>query len=75
MFINGIAEGSDLKLNVRINGENMEFDTKVIKAYQEPYQKDIYYIGCEPVLLNDKKVSFGRHIVRIFAQNVGQFSY
>ena len=49
MYINQLAEGSELELSVRGGKEFWKFPSKILHAYGSPY-KGFYYIGAEPVI-------------------------
>ncbi len=69
MTINGIAELSPVTLTVHIDGAKLEFETNVIQGYKEPYKRNAFCMGVEPLKKDGKIVSFGNHPVSIVAKN------
>ncbi|MBR4760851.1 MAG: PilZ domain-containing protein [Lachnospiraceae bacterium] len=69
MFINQVAENSSITMTLRIGGETMTFETVARKRYEKPYKRNMYYIGCDPVEVDGKKVSFGGRLISALIKN------
>ena len=66
MFINQVAENSSITITLRIGGETLTFETVVRKRYEKPYKRNMFFVGCDPVEVDGKKVSFGGRFDQLF---------
>lgn len=69
MHINGISQNTTLQIVIKVNRQEMYFDTKLIQAYHKQLQPGMYCIGCTPVLKDGKAMAFGSYPMQLMAHD------
>lgn len=61
MHINGLSKNTLLQIVIKINRQEIAYDTKLMQAYNQQLQPGFYCIGCAPVLKDGKLITFGSY--------------
>ena len=69
MFIFQHPKGSDVELEVRVQGNVLNFSTRVTGGSGAYRIGAGYKVECEPVMMDGKVISFGRHDITALIHN------